>query len=244
MSNSESPEVPGFYGKFPELGDFVNRRIPKSFLEPWDFWLQGVVAASKEELGDNWLDYYLTSPIWRFILTSNVCSESAWGGVIMPSVDRVGRYFPLTLTVKLPLSFYPPSLVSKSEQWFAEAEGVILKALDSHQFDLEEFDNKVVALGMPILSCAKLDLASSVGFGTSWQIPLSEVQPDDGLNVVLHHALTQRLGEYSFWWGGGSERVTSSILITEGLPNSTQFTAMLTGDWIKGGWDSWGTDSG
>ncbi len=243
MITSESSEVPGFYGKFPELGDFVNRRIPKSFLEPWDFWLQGVVAASKEELGDDWLDYYLTSPIWRFILTSTVCSESSWGGVIMPSVDRVGRYFPLTLAVKFTDVFYPTSLISRADDWFAEAESVALMALDSSKFDLEEFDSRVVGLGLPELTLSSIEISSSFGFGTAWQIPLSQGKPDNELNILLHQTLTSRLGNYSCWWGVGSDRVESSLLITEGLPNSGQFSAMLTGDWTKGGWDSWRMDS-
>ena len=244
MNYSDSAEVPGFYGKFPELGDFVNRRMPQALLESWDFWLQGAIAASKEELGESWLDYYLTSPIWRFVLSKNICSESTLGGVVMPSVDRVGRYFPLTLTIKLPDSFYPPSLVSKADDWFARAEALVLSALDSNQFDLEEFDSKVVALGSPEFSSSNLDLSVSAGFGASWQIPISGIRPDDELNAVLHQTLIQRLGQYSLWWGGGSERVTSSILITEGLPDSGQFTAMLTGDWSKGGWDSWGLELG
>ena len=40
--------LPGFYGKFPELGDFVNRRMPRSFLDRWDEWLQNAIATSRQ----------------------------------------------------------------------------------------------------------------------------------------------------------------------------------------------------
>ena len=85
------PNIPGFYGKVPVLGDFVTQRLPASFVKNWDTWLQNGLSASREELGDNWLDIYLTSPIWRFAMREGACGATAWAGILMPSVDRVGR---------------------------------------------------------------------------------------------------------------------------------------------------------
>ncbi len=79
------------------VGDFVSRRLPASFV------LLGRMAASRlclpaeTELGAEWLETYLTSPIWRFALSGGVCGDRACAGIFMPSVDKVGRYFPLTL---------------------------------------------------------------------------------------------------------------------------------------------------
>ena len=87
----------GFYGKLPARGDFVSRRLPRSFVEPWDAWLQQGFASSRDHLGDGWLEAYLTSPIWRFVLAPGVCGPAGVAGVVMPSVDSVGRYFPLTI---------------------------------------------------------------------------------------------------------------------------------------------------
>ena len=58
--------LPGFYGKLPAHGDFVQRNLPLDFVEPWDEWLQQSLSASKEALQDKWLETYLTSPIWHF----------------------------------------------------------------------------------------------------------------------------------------------------------------------------------
>ena len=87
----------GFYGKVPTRGDFVSRRLPWTFVDPWDRWLQGGLACSRDQLGDAWLEVYLTSPVWRFALTPGVCGDAGWIGIVLPSVDRVGRYFPLTV---------------------------------------------------------------------------------------------------------------------------------------------------
>ena len=91
----------GFYGKLPMVGDFVSRRLPNDFISSWDSWLQSAIAASREELGDDWLKNYLTSPIWRFLLSPGLCGNQAVAGIMMPSVDRVGRYYPLTVAVQI-----------------------------------------------------------------------------------------------------------------------------------------------
>ena len=34
----------GFFGKLPSHGDFLSRRLPRSFVDPWDSWLQSRTA--------------------------------------------------------------------------------------------------------------------------------------------------------------------------------------------------------
>jgi type VI secretion system protein ImpM len=89
----------GWHGKLPTLGDFATRRLDPAFVDAWDQWLSEGLAALRVQAG--WLDAYLASPSWRFLLMPGVlpgaAGERAWVGVLMPSVDRVGRYYPLTL---------------------------------------------------------------------------------------------------------------------------------------------------
>ena len=87
----------GFYGKIPARGDFVQAGLPRTFTEPWDCWMQQMVAASRTVLGEAWLPAWLQAVVWRFALSSGICGPGAVLGLWMPSVDRVGRYFPLTL---------------------------------------------------------------------------------------------------------------------------------------------------
>uniref|UniRef100_UPI0013C2CB68 type VI secretion system-associated protein TagF n=1 Tax=Pseudomonas viridiflava TaxID=33069 RepID=UPI0013C2CB68 len=49
-----------------------------------------------------WLDAYLVSPLWRFAVPANLLGSQPVAGVMMPSIDRVGRYFPLTIACLLP----------------------------------------------------------------------------------------------------------------------------------------------
>ena len=84
--------TPGFYGKVPALGDFVTRRLPREgFLDTWDAWLSEGMRQTKASMGEAWLPTYLTSPVWRFAVSSGVCGPVPWAGVLMPSVDRVGK---------------------------------------------------------------------------------------------------------------------------------------------------------
>lgn len=95
-----SAELPGWFGKLPGMGDFAHRRLPESFRAVWDPWLQRGMARLRDRHAD-WTSHYLEAPIWCFALGPQVVGERAWIGVLMPSVDGVGRYFPFTLAVEL-----------------------------------------------------------------------------------------------------------------------------------------------
>jgi type VI secretion system protein ImpM len=92
----------GFVGKLPARGDFVARGLPRSFVEPWDAWLAETMPGSRAILGEGWLPAWLEAPIWRFALPAGQCGPDAVAGVMLPSVDRSGRHWPLTLGAVLP----------------------------------------------------------------------------------------------------------------------------------------------
>ena len=71
----------GLFGKLPAHGDFIYRDLPARFINVWDQWLQGYIGTSREKLGDQWLDVYMTSPIWRFALSEGAVDENAWAGM-------------------------------------------------------------------------------------------------------------------------------------------------------------------
>lgn len=79
----------GFYGKLASRGDFVSRALPQSFIGPWDSWLAAGLLASQNSLGGDWLNVYLVSPLWRFVLAPGVCGPDAAAGVVMPSLSLI-----------------------------------------------------------------------------------------------------------------------------------------------------------
>jgi type VI secretion system protein ImpM len=142
----------GFYGKLPSQGDFVTRRLPWEFTAAWDDWMQQGMLASRDALGDRWLELYLSAPIWRFQLAPGVCGPLGWRGVFFASVDRVGRYFPLTLAFASAPGAragqgVAPSLAVDEAHWFA-AEEAALAGLDP-ALAIDEFERALQLLAEP-----------------------------------------------------------------------------------------------
>jgi len=227
----------GYYGKMPSHGDFVSRGLNPAFIRTWDDWLQEIIAYSKSQLGDAWLDVYLTSPLWRFVLSPGVCTDDAWAGVIMPSVDRVGRYFPLTVVHTLPQGYNPIQVATECRAWFQLVETLALAVLES-EFERESLDRGVDALTLPPVGESATDPPLS---GEAWRFGLHH---DGLLGPVLdgfaQRLLMERMGSYSLWWSGGSQRLTPTMLVARGLPAAERFPALLDGQWRRWGWQDSG----
>ncbi|MGZ3854558.1 MAG: type VI secretion system-associated protein TagF, partial [Flavisolibacter sp.] len=136
---------PGYYGKVHTHGDFVGRGLPGSFIDPWDAWLQEAIITSRQQLGDDWLNYYLTSPLYRFVLSPGICGKHGWQGVLMPSVDKIGRYYPMTVSHMDKLNINPFIALQIRNKWFASIEKLALSCLED-SFDLEKFNHSLSQL--------------------------------------------------------------------------------------------------
>lgn len=208
----------GFYGKLASRGDFVSRGLPQSFVQPWDNWLAAGLLASQQQLGSQWLDAYLISPLWRFVLAAGVCGPDAVAGVLMPSIDRVGRYFPLTVAVTLEGEHAPGALIGGADDWFEQVEELLLATLEPHT-TFESFDSGLQALGTPALSLRE---------------PTSEFSGLQRFASVTPQARAAALVERacegsSLWWGKGSERIEPGLLRCQGLPAAADFGSFLLG---------------
>src|SRR3981081_68616 len=135
----------GFFGKLPSHGDFVERRVGSAFRDLWDDWMQRCIVESRQELAGRWLDCYLTSPMWRFYLCDGVAGSASYAGLFLPSVDRGGRYFPLTVVVELPAGKAAADFAHAAAGWFEEIEQLCADALQNPDFDLGAFDQALVA---------------------------------------------------------------------------------------------------
>jgi type VI secretion system protein ImpM len=118
----------GFCGKLPARGDFVVASLPRRFVEPWHDWMQRMLAGSRCRLGEDWLATWLEAPIWRFALSPGLCGPDAAVGLWMPSVDRAGRYFPLTFAAVMP-DGDPRTLLREAGGFLAAAEAAGLDAV-------------------------------------------------------------------------------------------------------------------
>jgi type VI secretion system protein ImpM len=138
--------APAWFGKLPGMGDFAQRRMPELFREPWDRWLQNGLAKLRARRTD-WTERYLKAPLWCFVLSEGVIDGRSWLGVLMPSVDGVGRYFPLTLTAELVSSRteLQGEVLARTRRWWTLAAQAALEGLE-HDLDAERFDARLQEL--------------------------------------------------------------------------------------------------
>jgi type VI secretion system protein ImpM len=208
----------GFFGKLASHGDFLSRRLPPSFVAVWDAWLQAALRGSREQLGTAWLDAYLTGPLWRFALAPGVCDGQAWAGVLMPSVDRVGRHFPLVLAAATAGSPSLAAWMGEGAPWFEQLEDLALSSLEAG-FDFDGFDAALLSMaGLP--PAPMQGVAGPLG----WQAGI----PAAGEAALAVDAIASAaLYGQSIWWTDGSERVDPCVRLCRGLPVPQAFAAML-----------------
>jgi type VI secretion system protein ImpM len=227
----------GWYGKLACLGDFASRRLPAEFIARWDAWLQQMIVVSREKLGDAWLEVYLTSPVWHFVEWPNAADGTVAQlhiGVLMPSVDKVGRYFPLCVATSL------QSLPARENDWtllldwLDRIEAAALETLDTRR-SAQQFDDALIATPAPVAAGAIGRSARTVLDmlrGQAGPLVQDTPAPDNGMLETLlielgAQALEQSARGASLWWSGTASRNSRPLVACPGLPDGASFTAML-----------------
>lgn len=229
VARKRSRLVQGFFGKIPNHGDFVRRNLPRAFVDPWDEWLQRAVAASKTEMGEAWLNTYLTSPVWRFVLQPGVCGDDGWAGILMPSVDRVGRYFPLTVAASLGEAVQPFDLAARAGSWFDAAENVALQVLEQDRVDADALEMSISGIDERSLQSDSDDLP--VLAGGAWGLRITGGGGPGLASAVSHELVRFQVGDYSLWWNDGSDELSPMALVAPSLPDPACFVRLLEGTW-------------
>lgn len=227
----------GLFGKLPVHGDFVHRNLTSSFISCWDEWMQHYIAGSKEQIGEEWLDIYLTSPIWRFVLSPGVIDEKHWAGILMPSVDQVGRYFPFSVLLPLPDTVNPLEYISLRNDWYGIIEELSLRALDG-EFDIDELlgelNNTEQNFEFNYYSTGCLMESDAIHV----EMEFEEQLPSSVYAHFLDSILKRTFSSYSLWTTQGSEKIEPCVFSVQGLPSINNIPAMLDGRWDYWGWQN------
>jgi type VI secretion system protein ImpM len=219
----------GLYGKLPSKRDFIALYAPRAFLERWEPWMQASVSASRQRLDKGWQQAFLTAPIWRFWLGAEICGTTVTGA-FMPSLDGVGRYFPLTLFVcGDQQAVIPPPELNPQDEWFQTAEDLLLATLEQEA----TFEGISAALdGLPTPSdrlmagTSEDPIVQSQGMTITpgRERPFSELF--SSLRACDHASI---YAAASFWWTIGGEGYEPAAMAGRGMPNAFLFADMLTG---------------
>ncbi|MCB1956981.1 MAG: type VI secretion system-associated protein TagF [Rhodocyclaceae bacterium] len=224
------PSPAGWYGKLPATGDFVSRRLSPEFVTAWDAFLGDAIAGSKALLGEAWLEHYLASPIWQFVAFPPVCGAGAWVGLMMPSVDRVGRYFPLTICSRL--ATVPDTLEEADAllDWLSTLEGAALGALNP-EATIDDFEAALLR---------QAELSPLPSERTAGARPEGRLPAEQGL-FMLHEgpemsawlarafAAPAAFSGHSLWWSFAVDGDRIPAAVVHGLPGSQSYARMIGG---------------
>ncbi|HEY9067683.1 MAG TPA: type VI secretion system-associated protein TagF [Burkholderiaceae bacterium] len=232
---SDDRDAPAWYGKLASLGDFATRRLPQDTARVLDAWLSQGVDASRAQLGDaRWFNLYLTSPLWRFAWAPGVFDASSWWfGLMMPSVDSVGRYFPL---VVLQAREHPPAgrdALGQLEAWYAAIARAALRTLQPGS-SLEQFEADLIALAatapLPASPPAAPWTAAQWTERTRHEMEAGTTLAQCFEQLTVAESL-RRLRGCSLWWSLRPGEQASSLSIAVGLPARESFVQLLEGVW-------------
>jgi type VI secretion system protein ImpM len=217
------------YGKLPTKRDFIAIGTPRDFLSAWEPWLQGGVSTSRAALGEQWQGAFLTAPIWRFWLGADLCGTSVIGA-FMPSLDGVGRYFPLTLFACADQeAAIPPPEFDAQDGWFNSAEAFLMSTLD-HDRTFEATIADLNGLAAPFQQFPKA-LASDIAVESDGtiMIPAGQRHFADVFGSLRNADHDRIYAATTFWWTIGGEGFAPMALCGRRMPDPSVFSAMLTG---------------
>lgn len=200
----------GAFGKIPSHGDFIRFNLPQSFIRAWDDWLQNALLSAREKLGGDWEGLYMSAPIWRFSLPAGMAGPQSISGVLMPSVDRVGRQYPLTLALTAPAGGTALRHFGNLAL-FERLEAIALETLD------QDLHREALA---DALSALNLETPPSPpGPGDVYR---GAVAPEA---ILAASRVEQMFDEVALWTSdiGDDHR----MLLTRTLPDNAQFAALF-----------------
>ncbi len=208
----------GIYGKLPAHGDFINVNVSAALSAELYEWCNSVIFESREKLGDvPWLKSYLVSPVWRFCLPAPEQAGKVVTGVMLPSVDAAGRYFPLFLMHALDGS-------KVQTQWLFKEATPLLQALE--QSGMAALQQQLNLNDLKLLVQQKTSALTS---GSALELPTSTALVQRRLPLLLELTINDAGG--SLWWSAMSlKEMDKPFCSFAGLPEPQDYEALITGN--------------
>jgi type VI secretion system protein ImpM len=227
-SPADGGDAPGWFGKLAALGDFAQRRLSPEWVRACDDWLSQALAASRAALGERWLDTYLTAPLQRFAWAPGVFDTRWWFGVLMPSCDSVGRYFPLVIAH--PRQRAPEDRISLDhlELWLDHLGRAAMRTLDDGAATLDELEAALHEApawptpgrraGASPPAAAALAGPRTLARGASLSAWIADAAASE---------LRTALAGCTLWWSAGAPSSGGVVRIVRGLPRDADFVELL-----------------
>lgn len=223
--------APGWFGKLSVLGDFASRRLETDWVAGCDRWLSESLTASRQALGDRWLDAYLSAPVWRFAWAPGVVDGHWWFGVLMPSCDRVGRYFPLVVAQQRTHAPADRFALEHLDLWWSHLADAALATL-ADDATLEAFEAALEqAPPWPSPRHPHWLAPQSGGVSDERYTVAAGATLVDVAGTLATQGLLARLQGCSLWWPVSGPQDAGHCTLQRGLPPATAFASLITGRW-------------
>jgi type VI secretion system protein ImpM len=217
----------GLYGKIPAKRDYIALHSPRQFLNVWEPWIQSAVAASHQSLTTEWQNAFLTAPIWRFWWGADLCGSTV-AGAMMPSLDGLGRYFPLTVfSCAEDRSAIAPPEIDAHDEWYAAAEEFLLATL-GHDISFEEITDALERLEPPRVAFAMAQPPATAAISNGLVARVAG-RPLPELFSSMRVADAGSYSSSTYWWTIGGEGYEPFAISGTRMPDPFLFTEMLTG---------------
>jgi type VI secretion system protein ImpM len=242
-------DAPGWYGKLGALGDFATRRLPEAHVQACDRWLAAVMDGSHALLGERWLQAYLQAPLWRYAWAPGVVDDGVggagglwWFGVLMPSCDAVGRYFPLLLGQARRQPPQDRIALDHLELWWQQlgqaalltlTEGATVDDFEAALADLAPWPTArsgaaAAAAGLPLLRTPDaspwVPAAPAPAQRVQWP---ARTSLGDGLAALAAQTLLAQFEGCSVWWAQASAGAAAQVTVLRGLPDGRAFAELM-----------------
>lgn len=203
----------GYFGKVMSTGDFVSRNVDPNLRRGLDSWLAAAVEDSRKALGDEWLNTYLTSPVWHYLWRNQFGQPGAIAGVLIPSSDSSNRWFPFTL-------FYQTDDITPTAVNLMTVKS-LLDMLEAHA--LKTLDERHDMTGFHF---ELKDLAKTIALGSDrWP---NAIDPESEAGVALHEMFYDvPIGARTVWWTDGSDLRSNGGMAFAAMPEPGVYTKML-----------------
>ncbi|XVJ69385.1 MAG: type VI secretion system-associated protein TagF [Rhizobacter sp.] len=220
-----------WFGKLPGLGDFVGRRMPHAFGSDWDHWLRSGLEQLRNEAPEVWEQRFVQSPLWFFVAPALATGKPTCG-VVAPSIDRVGRYYPITILAMADEEDGRFASDSDLALFFAAARAAVI---DARRLPLsaEGMDGRLTELVWPFVEKAEPSNKNSLISDLLADLNAASASATQSAAVTLPSLpwrdLVAQGSETSVWWVSPTAQGPYQEVVHHGAFHRSLFSRLFQG---------------
>ncbi|MDO5681132.1 MAG: type VI secretion system-associated protein TagF [Pelistega sp.] len=227
----------GWYGKMPAAGDFMHRRLDQGVINWWHQWLEQGLMTGRAMHSNSVVDAYMRSPIWNFVLPAKQGLTWMQMGSIAPSRDRVGRLYPLLISLVVPSAAFEKQLIEGSARFYQYTGQALLQAVgrgcSPQQFEASVQSAHLSMSGMLERSASQQEATTMSGgdilsiLNEGHDAPPGERLENELLRWPELSLYFEPEASSSFWWTNSATGAAHRSVVHGGAPNTTLFETLF-----------------